>query len=137
MPYQFYHHAHKMLCDHDQSEKLFLFWPDPVKCNAGPVITLQPTLTVALPVLYCKHNKGVEHNANRNTTVRTVLKKPSQIQVILCAPQVPQPCPYPIQVICQCPCLLHKAFTQLQVKLGPNHSQSLCIVVPPTLHIVH
>ena len=33
----------------------------PVKCNPGPVFTLPTTLTVPLGVLYCEHNKGVEH----------------------------------------------------------------------------
>ena len=51
LPYQFYHHAHKMLCDHDQSEKLFLSDTDRVKCNTEPIITLRTTLTVPLPVL--------------------------------------------------------------------------------------
>ena len=54
LPYQFYHHAHNVLCDHDQSEKLFLFDTDPVKCNAARIITLGTRLTVPLRVLYCK-----------------------------------------------------------------------------------
>ena len=46
LPYQFYHHAHKMLCDHDPSENFFLRDAGPVKCNDTPVITLGITLTV-------------------------------------------------------------------------------------------
>ena len=111
---------------------------DPVKCNHAPIITLKTTLTVPLGVLYLKHNKGVEHNANH---VPPSLPKPKVVRrasVIHRAPQVPQPCPYPIQVICQCPCILHPASIKLEVKLGPDHSQSLCITSQPyntTRHI--
>ena len=52
LPYQFYHHAHKMLCDHDHSENFFLFDAGPVKCNVTHIITLGTTLTVPCAVLY-------------------------------------------------------------------------------------
>ena len=39
MPYQFYHHAHKMLCDHGQI--FFLFHYQPGQCNSEPVFTLE------------------------------------------------------------------------------------------------
>ena len=52
LPYQFYHHAHKMLCDHDRPENFFFPDANPVKCNHDPIITLKPTLTVPCAVLY-------------------------------------------------------------------------------------
>jgi len=44
LPYQFYHHAHKMLCDRDQSEKDFSSRYRP------PTV---PPLLMVLTVIYC------------------------------------------------------------------------------------
>ena len=51
LPYQFYHHAHKMLCDRDQSEKLFLFDTD--HHGVYSLLTIQTILTVHNPLPYC------------------------------------------------------------------------------------
>ena len=81
-----------------------------------------------LPVLcyYVSITKERNHAHTISTTVPTP-KKPSQTQVLYSTSQVPLTCPHTIQVLCRCPCLLHQAQSRLQIQLGPNHSQSLCL----------
>ena len=47
LPYQFYHHAHKMLCDHDQIFSFFLF--DTLRHGVYSLLTIQTILAVYNP----------------------------------------------------------------------------------------
>ena len=72
LPYHFYHHAHKMLCDHGQIFFFFLFDTDPYGvCHSGWCATILCYVN-PLPYCPCGNHAGPDYHATFYTHINAL-----------------------------------------------------------------